>query len=314
MDVRVGLWRKLSNKELMLLNCGVGEDSWESLGLQGDLTSPFWWRSALGFLWRECCWSWNSSTLATSCEELTHWKRLWCWEGLGAGGEGDDRGWNGWRASLPRWTWVWVNSGSWWWTGRPGVLRFMGSRRVGHNWATELTECWFYSSSQPLIQSFDFSCFCHVCALPSLNLNSGWVSLIFEKEMLLKYLWSMFFGNKGSAKFCNGMLYPVWRSQPSCLLGVLVPAVFSLSWDSWPKSYTAGLFLLWWWAHEGNLRQCLPKGGSRAAWVRIMWDVYQILRIISLISLQHNPMNHSLWRLQSKNQHLNKLFSTLRLE
>ena len=62
----------------------------------------------------------------------------WCWEGLGAGEEGDDRGWDGWMASLTRWTWVWVNSGSWWWTGRPGVLQFMGSQRVGHNWATEL--------------------------------------------------------------------------------------------------------------------------------------------------------------------------------
>ena len=61
MDVRVGLWRRLSAEELMLLNCGVGEDSWESLGLQGDPTSPFWRRSALGFLWREWCWSWNSS-------------------------------------------------------------------------------------------------------------------------------------------------------------------------------------------------------------------------------------------------------------
>ena len=88
----------------MLLNCGVGEDSWESLGLQGDPTSPFWKRSTLGFLWRKWCWSWNSSTLATSCEELTHWKRLWGWEGLGAGGEGDDRGWDGWMASLTRWT------------------------------------------------------------------------------------------------------------------------------------------------------------------------------------------------------------------
>ena len=71
-------------------------------------------------------------------EELTHWKRLWCWEGLGAGGEGDNRGWDGWMASRTRWTRVWVNSGSWWWTGRPDVLRFMGSQRVGHDWATEL--------------------------------------------------------------------------------------------------------------------------------------------------------------------------------
>ena len=104
MDVRVGLWRRLSAEELMLLNCGFGEDSWESLGLQGDPTSPFWRRSALGFLWKEWCYSWNSNSLATSCEELTHWKRLWCWEGLGAGGEGDDTGWDGWMTSLTHWT------------------------------------------------------------------------------------------------------------------------------------------------------------------------------------------------------------------
>ena len=57
-----------------------------------------------------------------------------------AGGEGGDRGWDGWMASLTQWTWVWVDSRSWWWTGRPGILRFMGSQRVGHNWATELTD------------------------------------------------------------------------------------------------------------------------------------------------------------------------------
>ena len=77
-------------------------------------------------------------SVSLSLKELTHWKRLWCWEGLGAGGEGDDRGWDGWMASLTRWTWVQVNSGSWWWTGRPGMLRFMGSQRVGHDWATKL--------------------------------------------------------------------------------------------------------------------------------------------------------------------------------
>ena len=138
MDVRVGLWRRLSAEELMLLSCGVREDSWESLGLQGDLTSPFWRRSTLEFLCREWCWSWNSSTLATSCEELTHWKRLWCLEGLGAVGERDDRVWDGWIASRTQWTWVWVNSVSWWWTGRPGVLQFKGLQRVRQDWATEL--------------------------------------------------------------------------------------------------------------------------------------------------------------------------------
>ena len=73
------------------------------LRLQGDPTSPSWRRSVLCVHWTDWCWSWNSSTLATSYEELTHWKRLWCWEGLGAGGEGEDRGWDGWMASLIQW-------------------------------------------------------------------------------------------------------------------------------------------------------------------------------------------------------------------
>ena len=101
--------------------------------------------------------------MATWCEELTHLKRHWCWEGLGAGGEGDDRGWDGWMASPNRWTWVWVNSGSWWWTGRPGVLRFTGLQRVGHDWATELnwTEPyprWQYSSVESSRQQLSSPC------------------------------------------------------------------------------------------------------------------------------------------------------------
>ena len=63
-----------------------------------------------------------------------HLKRSWCWERLKVGGEGDDRGWDGWMASLTGWTWVWVSSGSWLWTGKPGVLQSMGLQRVGHDW------------------------------------------------------------------------------------------------------------------------------------------------------------------------------------
>ena len=66
------------------------------------------------------------------------WKRPWCWERLKARGEGDDRGWDGWMVSLTQWTWVWANSGSWWWTGKPGVMQSMESQRVGHDWVTEL--------------------------------------------------------------------------------------------------------------------------------------------------------------------------------
>ena len=77
-------------------------------------------------------------TLATCCKEPTHLKRPWCWEWLKAGGEGNDRGWDGWMASPTQWTCIWVSSGSWWWTGRPGVLQSLGLQRDGHNRATEL--------------------------------------------------------------------------------------------------------------------------------------------------------------------------------
>ena len=88
---------------------------WESLGLQGDqLVSPEGNQSCTG---RTDCEAETPNSLATWWEELTHWKRPWCWERLKVGGEGDDRGWDGWRASPTQWTQVWASSGSWWWTG-----------------------------------------------------------------------------------------------------------------------------------------------------------------------------------------------------
>ena len=98
----VWIW-KLDHKEgwvpeeLMLLNCGAGEDSWESLGQQGDQINLSLRKSTLNIHWQDWCWS--SNILATWCEELTHRKRPWCWERLRVGGEGDDRGWGGWMAS-----------------------------------------------------------------------------------------------------------------------------------------------------------------------------------------------------------------------
>ena len=134
----------------ILLNCGVGEDSWESLGLQGDQTSQSWRKSVLNIHWKDWCWSWSSNTLATWCKELAYWKRHWCWERLKAGGEGDNRGWDGWMVSRTWWTWVWASSRSWWWTGKLGVLQSMGSQRVRHNWPTELTDA--YTHTNELIQ------------------------------------------------------------------------------------------------------------------------------------------------------------------
>ena len=102
----------LSAEELILLNRGVEEDSCtESLGLQGDPTSQSWRKSVLNIHWKDLWWSWNSNTLVTWWEKLTHLKRPCCRERLKVGGEGDDRGWDGWLASLTWWTWVWVSSG-----------------------------------------------------------------------------------------------------------------------------------------------------------------------------------------------------------
>ena len=96
------------------------------------------WRSVLSVHWKDWCWSWNSNTLATWWEELTHLKRPWCRERLKTGGEGDNRGLDDWMASLTQWRWVWVDSRCWWWTGRPCMMWSMGLQRVGHNWETEL--------------------------------------------------------------------------------------------------------------------------------------------------------------------------------
>ena len=80
-------------------------------------------KSELNIHWKDWCWCWNSNTLATWCEELTLWKRPWCWERLKTGGEGDGRGWDSWMTLLTQWAWVWVNSGRWWWTGKSAVLQ-----------------------------------------------------------------------------------------------------------------------------------------------------------------------------------------------
>ena len=95
-------------------------------------------KSILNIHWKDWCWSWSSNTLVTRCKGLTHWKRHWCWERLMAGGEGEDRGWDGWMPSLTQRTWVWASSRSWWLAGMPNVLLSMGSQRVSHDWETEL--------------------------------------------------------------------------------------------------------------------------------------------------------------------------------
>ena len=137
MDVRVGLWRKLSAEELMLLNCGVGEDSWKSLGLKEiqpvypkEISPEF---SLEGLMLRLKLQYFGHLKRRTDSFEKTLMLGK-----IEAGGEGDDRGRDGWMASPTWWMWVWVNSRSWWWTGKPGMLQSLGSQRVGLDWAIEL--------------------------------------------------------------------------------------------------------------------------------------------------------------------------------
>ena len=120
---------------------------------------------------------------------VTCWERPWCWEGLGAGGEGDNREWDGWMASPTQWTWVWVGSGSWWKTGRPGMLRFMGSQRVGHNWVTELN--WTEFKSVNVLWGFpDGSVIKNLPAKQDTQVQSlGWEDPLGRKWQPLQYSW-----------------------------------------------------------------------------------------------------------------------------
>ena len=138
MDVRVGLWRKLSTEELMLLNCGVNKTLESPLDCkdiqpvhsEGDQPWDFFGRNdakaETPVLWPLHAKSW---LIGKDSDAGRDW-----------GQEEKGRTEDGGKASPTLWTWVWVNSGSWWWTGRPGVLWFMGSQRVGHDWATELSD------------------------------------------------------------------------------------------------------------------------------------------------------------------------------
>ena len=136
MDVRVGLWRNLSTENSILLNCGVGEDS----------RVPWTARRSNQSILKEISPGCSLEGLMLKLKLQYFGHLVWRVDSLektvmlgGIGGRRrGDRGWGGWMASLTRWAWVWVNSRIWWWTGRPGLLRFMGSQRDRHDWATKL--------------------------------------------------------------------------------------------------------------------------------------------------------------------------------
>ena len=124
----------------MLLNWDGGEDSWESLGLQE--TQPVHPKRNQSWIFIGRTDAKAETPILWPSDELTHLKRPWCWERLKAGGEGDHKGWDSWMASPTQWTWVWINSGSWWWTERPGMLQSKGVVKILHmterlNWMTD---------------------------------------------------------------------------------------------------------------------------------------------------------------------------------
>ena len=127
MDVRVGLWRKLNAEELMLLNCGAGKHSWESLGLQGDPTSPSKGDQSWVFIGR------TDAKAETPILWPLHAKSWLIGKDSDAGrdwGQEEKGTTDGWMAWPTWWTWVWASSRSWWWTGRPGVLQSMSCKEL----------------------------------------------------------------------------------------------------------------------------------------------------------------------------------------
>ena len=157
----------------MALNCGAREDSWKSLGQQGDQISQSYWGSILNIHWKGWCWSWSSTILAILCEQMTHWKSPWCIlraeEGI--------RGWDGWTASPMKLTWTWANSRRWWGTGRPDRLQSMGLQRGGHEWVNWTTRTTLNKSPNIKKKKLsDSDIFEHVLKTKGYN-DFGWLFL-----------------------------------------------------------------------------------------------------------------------------------------
>ena len=177
---------------------------------------------------------------------LTHWKRPWCWERLKTGGEGEDRGWDSWMASPTQWTWVWVNSGSWWWTGRPGVLRLMGLQRVRHDWAIELNWCKFSSAicGSALCAMWKFSSLTSEHAPPALEggvlttgplekfLDYSLIQLCFHLSFLLLMGIFLSWPFSPAPSLCLNHLFillkPEGRIQTQVLIWTFLPAILVL--------------------------------------------------------------------------------------
>ena len=171
-------------------------------------------KSILNILWKDWCWSWNSNTLATWCKEWTHWKRPWCWERLKVGEEGDNKGWDGWMASLTQWTWVWVSSGSWWWTRKLAVHGVAKSWTQLNHWTelninSSIKDTDFYPVAIWIFKYIDF----YTCILYNMSelkilwqFGSHSLTLFFKLSLnKLLFLVYIFKGNSG-CRICQYLI------------------------------------------------------------------------------------------------------------
>ena len=182
--------------------------------------------------WKDWCWSWSSTTLATWCEELTHWKRPRCWERLKAGGEGDDREWDGWMASATQWTWVWENPGDG--EGRGSLASFgLWGRRVN------VTDQWQWPMSR--WTSFHFS-----------TVRRGHLACLYP--LATKSNAAM---NTGVQAFLKSLLSLLWGKYPEVRLQGHVVIVCLTFWDpSVLFSTAAALF-------------CIPTNSAQGSFLHI---------------------------------------------
>ena len=202
----------------------------------------------------------SSNTLVIWCEELTHWKRPWCWEDWRQE-KGDDRGWDGWMTSPTQWTWVWASSRSWWWTERPGVVLSIGSQRVRHDWVTELNWWSCKAALNPGHSDSQEQCVLRTASCSSLLNSSGVYTL-----MMLWYwpsggMWSGLSLSKGNrleshsmASTCSSLGCKLQLLQ--CFLLGLKHPMTSLSISYSPCLYRDHFFRSW--ALISSLQRAVP--------------------------------------------------------
>ena len=208
------------------------------------------------FMYR--CWSWNSNSLTTWCDKLTHLKRPCSWERLKAGGEEDDREWDGWMTSPTQWTWLWVNSGSWWWTGRPGVLQSMGSQSQTRlsDWID--TDRWYHIV---FVFLWLISLFSITASKSYILLQNGEILFFFMVELYSIVCMCMYMcvlSHFSCVQLCDPMVCSLPGSSVHGILQARMPKWVAISTSrvsSWPRDWTwvsriAGSFFTDWATRE----------------------------------------------------------------